>query len=145
MHSHHYHTIHTIIIHSPCKHYIKAYANSQLLVLKFLWHPVPFKLDSYKRDRTFRTSTHFRAVDISLFRDLYSLRDVIARELDESPSFVCPSAALCALVDRMPQDLETLSQCWWPLPTLFLDDKRTLSKVACRFLVLIKSYLNDGK
>ena len=127
----------------------RAYANSQLTVLNSKWKPVSFDPDSYKRDRSFRN--HTRTTDKlskskrELFRELYSLRDEIAREQDESPSFVIPSAALCAVVDRVPQDLKSLSQCWWPLPLLFLDDEKSLSKIACRFLVKIKAWLKRSE
>ena len=52
------------------------------------------------------------------------------------------------MVDRTPQDLETLSQCWWPLPVLFLVDAKApkdLSNIALRFLVVIKSWVDEAE
>jgi len=75
----------------------RAYATSQINSLNSRWKPNIFVLDAYKNDKCYRTKSksvdRFSKSKTILFRNLFALRDKIARECDESPTFVVPSAA----------------------------------------------------
>lgn len=62
-----------------------------------------------------------RGNQMGTFKELYMLRDRIAREEDESPNSVLPLTTLASIVNSLPTDMEKLKLCCLPKIPYFVE------------------------
>jgi hypothetical protein len=81
---------------------------------------------------------------------LVEWRDQKAFELDESPTFLCPSAILVLLADKCPQNQTELVKLWSPSPPIMLlpngfdDAVRVINNALKEYAMLVENF-NRGK
>jgi ribonuclease D len=90
-----------------------------------LGHDLKTRRRSTRNKRGAHGSVPWRTdVQLLVAQRLMEWRDLIGRELDESPSFVLTSVLLLKIAEKQAKDLNSLYQVWSPLPPLLLKIER---------------------